>query len=196
MTKHDFLGELLKRLSALPQAEQEKAYAFYAEILDDSMEDGMTEEQAVDKLGSVDEIASHIVAETPLSVLLKTRAGRGKRGRLTVILLVLGFPVWFPVLITLAALLFTLFVLLWVLNAVLWAVFAACTAAAAGGLIGLFFTADAGSRLMCLGGALVLTGLAAALFPASVAATKQFARLTRALWRRIKTSIFRKRGNA
>jgi len=196
MTKYSFLGELLERLSALPEAAREKAYAFYAEIIDDSVEDGMTEEQAVAKLGSAEEIAAHIVSETPLSVLLKSRAKRGRNRRIPVLLWALGFPVWFPVLVSLASVLLSLFLVLWVLSAVLWVVFAACSAAAAGGVIGLFYIADTGARLMCIGSALVMTGFAALLLPASAAATKQVARLTRALWRKMKAGLFRKWRNA
>ena len=66
MTKRVFLEKLLDNLSALPKAERQKAYAFYAEIIDGSMEDGVGEEEAVQKLGSVDEIAEQIIAENPM----------------------------------------------------------------------------------------------------------------------------------
>ena len=75
MTKHEFLEKLLDNLSALPEAERQKAYAFYAEIIDGSMEDGAGEEEAVQRLGNADEIAEQIIAES--SVSARTEAGRG-----------------------------------------------------------------------------------------------------------------------
>ena len=46
MNKEQFLAELQKGLSGLPQAEIDDRLAFYGEFIDDHMEEGMTEEEA------------------------------------------------------------------------------------------------------------------------------------------------------
>jgi uncharacterized membrane protein len=195
MNKHDFLKELLESLSALPEAEREKAYAFYAEIIDDSMEDGISEEEAVQRLGSMDEIVEQIVSEIPMSVLIKARMGRNKRGLLMPVLLILGFPVWFSVLAAAFSVALTAFAVVWIADLSLWAVFGSCAAAALAGCVGFaYYFPDIGAKLISLGIALAGAGCAIPAFMASLYVTRQFARLTNLLWRKIKNSLLKKRG--
>ena len=67
MDKALFLDELRRRLSGLPQSDLDERLLFYSEMIDDRMEDGLTEEEAVAGIGSVDEIVEQIMAEIPLS---------------------------------------------------------------------------------------------------------------------------------
>ncbi|MBQ5504501.1 MAG: DUF1700 domain-containing protein, partial [Oscillospiraceae bacterium] len=55
MNKKDFLDELCRRLRTFPPQEAEKTVSFYSEAIDDRVEDGMTEEEAVRELGSLDD---------------------------------------------------------------------------------------------------------------------------------------------
>ena len=64
MTQMRFLLELHERLSVLPEEEIEERLAFYNEMIADHMEEGLSEEEAVAAIGSVDEIASQIIADT------------------------------------------------------------------------------------------------------------------------------------
>lgn len=192
MNKNEFLKELLNRLSALPQAEQDKAYAFYAEMIDDRMEDGMDEEEAVSKLGSMEEIVERIVAEIPMKVLLQARVGKKHRSGWMLFLIVLGSPVWAPLLIAAAAVLFVLFVCLWVINLVLWVVLGSAAAAVIGGAIGIFIVPGFGAKLMYTGILLAGTGCAMLLYPASIWMTRQFAAVTKRLWQKMKSRILKK----
>ena len=56
MTKLEFLSALGKGLSGLPQDEVEERLNFYSEMIDDRMEEGLPEEEAVAQIGAVDEI--------------------------------------------------------------------------------------------------------------------------------------------
>ena len=47
MNKQEFLARLQKGLSGLPGEEIEEHLAFYSEMIDDRMEDGIPEETAV-----------------------------------------------------------------------------------------------------------------------------------------------------
>ena len=69
MNKKDFLDRLRNGLSGLPQENIEERLRIYSEIIDDRMEEGFTEEQAVSAVGTVEQIVSQIVAETPLSII-------------------------------------------------------------------------------------------------------------------------------
>ena len=76
MTKTEFLDELRSRLSGLPQSDLDERLLYFREMIDDRMEDGLTEEEAVSDIGSVDEIVDHIMEETPLSKLVRENAKR------------------------------------------------------------------------------------------------------------------------
>lgn len=65
MTRQEFLSKLERALGKLPHAEVEQALAFYDEAISDHMEDGLSEAEAVADLGSIEEIAAQIAAETP-----------------------------------------------------------------------------------------------------------------------------------
>jgi len=69
MTKLEFLVQLERRLIGLDQAEVKRQLAYYAEMLEDRMEDGMSEAEAVESMGDVDVIAAGILGEVqPLRV--------------------------------------------------------------------------------------------------------------------------------
>lgn len=59
MTKAEFLAALKR---ALPEDEAEQTLAFYNEMIDDRMEDGMSEEEAVAAMGPVSQLAGRAAA--------------------------------------------------------------------------------------------------------------------------------------
>ena len=108
MNKYEFLGRLRERLAGLPPKDIEKSLDYYAEIIADRVEDGMSEEEAVAALGTLDEIVAQILEDTPLPKLVKEKV-RPKRALRTweILLIVLGFPLWLPLLIAFAAVIFS-----------------------------------------------------------------------------------------
>lgn len=64
MKKAEFLALLRERLADFSNEDAEKSAAFYSEMIDDRMEEGMTEEEAVAALGSLDDIVRSIRQET------------------------------------------------------------------------------------------------------------------------------------
>ena len=112
MSKQEFLAQLEKGLYGLPQADIDERLGFYSEMIDDRMEEGLSEEEAVAGIGSVDEVIAEIVAEIPLSKLVKERIPKQIDAGL-IVLLVLGFPVWLPLLIAGVAVVFSLYGSLW-----------------------------------------------------------------------------------
>ena len=69
MTKQAFLSALRDGLSGLPQADLEERINFYSEMIDDRMEEGVPEEEAVAGLGSVDDVVSQILSDIPTNRL-------------------------------------------------------------------------------------------------------------------------------
>ena len=91
MTKESLLMWLREAFSAYPPEEVEERIRFYEEMIDDRMEDGLTEEEAVASLGSLEEVIAKMAAEMP--PLKKKKAMRLRWWE--ILLLVLGFPLWF-----------------------------------------------------------------------------------------------------
>ncbi len=116
MDKQGFLAALREGLQGLPPADIEERVAFYDEMIDDRIEEGLTEAQAVAELGSVESVIAQIAAETPLVKLVKekVRSERKRSGKgLATVLLVLGSPIWVSLLIAAAAVVFSLVVAAW-----------------------------------------------------------------------------------
>lgn len=67
MTKLKFLLSLHDRLSGLPKNDVEERLSFFSEMIEDRMEEGLSEEEAVSAVGTVDQIAAQIVADIALA---------------------------------------------------------------------------------------------------------------------------------
>ena len=122
MNKEEFLNRLREALKGLPAAETEKSALYYAEILDDRMEDGMSEVEAVASLGAPEEVAENLKLELPLGTLVRSKMSGSGVGAGTVVLLVLGSPVWLPLLLAGLAVALSLAISLWAIVLSLWTV--------------------------------------------------------------------------
>lgn len=188
MHKQEFLAELRKGLSGLPQEDIEERLTFYTEMIEDRMEEGLSEEEAVSSVGSVEEIVTQTVAETPLVKIAKERI-KPKRELQTweVVLLVLGAPVWFPLGIAALSVIFSVYITLWSVIASFWAVFgalAACALAFIAVGIGFALSGFKLSGIAMVGLGLVCAGLSIFLFFGCKASTQGAVWLTKkiALW--------------
>lgn len=190
MRKRDFLEQLRKSLSGLPQDDIEERLTFYSEMIEDRMEEGLSEEEAVSAIGSVDEIAAQAVAETPLVKIAKERIKSKRRFSAgEIILLALGSPIWLSLGIAVFALILSLYISLWAVIISLWAVFASLAVCSAGGVLACaIFTAggNAASGVTTLSAGIVCAGLSVFMFYGCKTATKSILMLTRktAIWAR------------
>lgn len=183
MRKQEFLDELGQKLTGLKTEDLEERLAFYSEMIDGRMEDGKTELEAVADIGSVDDVVAQIISEIPLSRLVREKVKPvGSVSPWVIVLLVLGFPVWFPLLIASAAVLFSLFLVLWVLVIVFYAVDVILAIAAVFSMLAavpaLFFV-DQMIALFLVGTALSCAGLAIFMFLLSSLLAKGAAKLTK-----------------
>lgn len=137
MKKLDFLLALENALSQLSEEDQRSSIEYYAEFIDDRVDDGMTEAEAVASLGSVDKIAEQILMDMPLSKLVKNKV-RSRRPLLIweIVLLILGLPLWFPILIAVLAIILAVYVSLWSVVIALYAVFVSLACSGIGILLG------------------------------------------------------------
>ena len=188
MLKQEFLNRLQKSLSGLPRADIEERLTFYSEMIDNRMEEGLSEEDAVAAIGNAEEIASQIVAETSLVKIAKERI-KPKR-QLTVweiVLLALGSPIWLSLLIAAFAVVLSVYASLWAVVVSLWAVFAAlvgCSLGCVAGGILFICSGDVLSGIATVAGGLVCAGLSIFAFYGCLAATKGTAILAKitVLW--------------
>lgn len=188
MDKQAFLTALRSGLSGLPQDDIEERLTFYGEMIDDRMEEGLSEEEAVAAIGEVSEIVRQAVADTPLAKIAKERI-RPKRRLKTweIVLLALGSPIWLSLAIVAAAVLFAVIVSLWSVILSLWAVFASLAVSAVAAVpTGAFFAmgGHGAAGLAMLSAGLVCAGLTILLFFGCMGAMKGILRLTKkiTLW--------------
>jgi len=92
-------------------------------MIDEKMDEGLTEDEAVAAIGTPEEIADGILRETPLAKLVKERV-KPKRQltALEIVLIVLGAPLWLPIIIAILAVVFSVIVSLWAIVISLWTV--------------------------------------------------------------------------
>ena len=196
MNREQFFQALRARLAGLPEADVQSSLEYYGEMIDDRVEDGVPEEVAVEAVGSVDEIAEQILMDMPLTKLVKARV-KPKRALKAweIVLLVLGSPVWAPILIAIGAVVLAVYITLWAIIVSLYAVVLSVAVSAIACLVAIFLLAPVTlpGVLACVGGALVCAGLAVLLFIGCTALAKCILKLGRLIWLAIK-GIFVKRG--
>ena len=192
MTKAMFLSELEKRLAGLPQEEIENRVEFYSEAIDDRVEEGKTEEEAIQDIGGLEGAVGQIVSETPLMTLVKERVKpKRKMSALEITLLILGFPLWFPLLIVFFVFVLVAFILIWVFAIVAYSIEAGFMFMAAMGFI-TFFLSD--FNYLHLGFALAGIGLSILMAFGCKLVTKANWELTKGIALGIKKKLF-KRGS-
>ncbi len=176
MNKTEFLLELAGKLSPLSWEEVADRWDYYSEMIDDRMEEGLNEEEAVAELGSVEEIAGQILSDIPLSTLVKKKLTSKRRINVwEIVLLILGSPIWLSLLIAAFAVVLSLYISLWAIIISLWSVFVSLVACAfAGIVIGIFWVAirNPFAGVAMIGAGILCAGLSIFLFLGCKVATK------------------------
>lgn len=183
MTKQEFLTQLREKLSGLPQDDIDERVAFYGEMIDDRAEDGLSEVEAVNEIGSVDDIVEQTLAETPLTRIVKEKLRSKSRLKAwQIVLLAVGSPIWASLLIAALAVIFSLWISGWAVIISLWAVVVSSAATAVGGIVsGVVFIVRGNllSGIFTIGSAVALVGVFIFLLFGCKALTKWFAQLTK-----------------
>ena len=196
MTKREFLEELRKRLSELDDQDYEASVAYYEEMINDRIEDGLSEEEAVKEVGSPAEAASQILAEIPLGKIIKARVKpKNKLPVWVIVLLIVGSPIWLSLLVAAVSVVISLYASLWAVVGSLWGVFASL--AVSGTACVMAFPVMAMqeyfySGLASFGAGLLVLGLAIFAFFGCHYATKGTVFLTKKLILLIKCAFVRK----
>ena len=183
MNKQKFLAALQKKLSHLPEQDRRDQIVFYGEMIDDRMEEGLSESAAVAAIGSIEQIAAQILQNAAGEPSLVQKR---KRGAWEITLLILGSPLWLSLLIaafaigislivSLFAVLISVYAVLWSVLISLWATWVGLIGGAVGGLLGGFLLlcfGNAPSGTVLIGMCLVCAGLSILLLFGCKAATR------------------------
>ncbi len=183
MYKQEFLDELKTRLSGLPGEDIEESLDFYSEMIDDRMEEGFSEKDAVSDIGSVDEAVSQILDSFPLSKIVKERVKPKRHLRVwEIVLLALGSPLWLSVLAAVFAVILTGYAVVWSAVISLWSVEGSLWVCSLGGVVSAVVLACQGNMLTgaaMLGAGLFCAGLSIFIFIGCKAVTKGVLILTK-----------------
>ncbi len=196
MTKKQFCDELRRALRGLSDEEIQSSLDYYEEIIDDRIESGMSEEEAVAALGAPEDIAREIMLDMPLPKIIKTKYRQKSTWRTwEIILLILGSPVWLPLLLTAAILVITVYIVIWSVAISLWAIDASLAACSVTGLFLFCVLLGSGnflSAFLYLGAGLTLAGLSIFMFLGCNAFTALTVKLGSLIWRALKSIFIRK----
>lgn len=193
MTEKEFLSELERRLAGLPEETVSGSLEYYREMIGDMIEDGMTEEEAAASIGSVEEVASQIIIDTPLPKLVgaKMRPSRTLRAW-EIALLIIGFPLWGSLLLAAVMLILSAYIVLWSAVVVVYSVTVSFAAGAVAGFAGgaaLLFDGGGIPALAYAGIGFICAGAAILSFFLSGAVGKIMIKLSRMIITEIK-SVF------
>ncbi|MBO5757299.1 MAG: DUF1700 domain-containing protein [Clostridia bacterium] len=214
MTKQEFLDKLQAGLSGLTESDAQERLTFYSEMIDDRMEEGLAEEQAVARIGDVQTIIDNILAEIPqraaenaaaeieISAQDKEMPKKEQRKGMEswqILLLILGFPLWLPLLAAAFFVVISLIAVLWSMVGTLWgALFGTLAGVGLGVTLFGLFCIIAGNWVMGIalfGGGLACIGLAVFAFYGCIYATKGAAWLTKMTFVGI-AKLFKRRRDA
>ena len=116
MTKAEFIESLIGSLNGLSEDDIKKSKDYYEEMIDDRMEDGIPEEEAVSGLGTVDEIKDQILEEVPITKIVKERMKPKRALRAwEIVLLIIGAPLWIPITAALIVVALVLYLCFWII---------------------------------------------------------------------------------
>ncbi|MBQ9856429.1 MAG: DUF1700 domain-containing protein [Clostridia bacterium] len=202
MNKQKFLIRLKKALRGCSATEIQSRLAFYSEMIDDRVEEGFSEKEAIQAIGDPVQIAEEIRME-----LGEKKKDRRPLSTGAKILIALGSPIWLSLLIaavavglslviSLAAVVFSVFVCMFAaLICVFAAVFALGVSALACLIAGIAcaFEGMFIQLLLWTGVSFVCAGLCIALALLCVPAGKGILRAIAAVWRLVSRTVFRRK---
>lgn len=184
MKKREFLNELKSQLTGLPEEDIEPRIEFYEEMIDDRIEEGKSEEEAVADIGTVDSVVSDIAEDTPLLKLVKARVKPKRKIKAwEIVLIAVLFPIWLPLLIVAFVLVLVGYLLLWILTIVAYAVELSLVAGSTFGFI-CYFIYGFNYGYLAIG--ILAAGLSIFMMFACIAVTKFNIKLTKSVALKIK----------
>ena len=174
----------------------ESSLEYYSELIDDYMEDGCTEEEAVAKMGTIEEIIAQITerqSSEEQSQNAEKSKQTGDKDKFTLkwwhkLIIILTSPIWLSLVLSLAVVAFglgitalTLYIVAWAVIASLYAAVLSLSISVIAGIIisiAMFAGSNGIQALLMIGCTLMLAGLAVFGLIGMNAVTKLFIRFS------------------
>ena len=166
MNKTEFTEQLRAALKGLSEEDLKKSVDYYEEMIDDRMEDGIPEEEAVNGLGSIDEIKDKILKEIPITNIVKEKI-KPKRSLAgwEIALLVIGSPVWVPIVLSLIITGLSIYMTFWIIILSLYVTDLSLFLSGILGIVAAFMQTNGFATGLFLSGiGITLTGVSVLLF--------------------------------
>lgn len=166
MNKTEFTEQLRAALKGLAEEDLKKSVDYYEEMIDDRMEDGIPEEEAVNGLGSIDEIKDKILKEIPITNIVKEKI-KPKRSLAgwEIALLVIGSPVWVPIVLSLIITGLSIYMTFWIIILSLYVTDLSLFLSGILGIVAAFMQTNGFATGLFLSGiGITLTGVSVLLF--------------------------------
>ena len=183
MRKQDFIKELRLNLSFLPKEEIDDRISFYSELIDDKIEEGVKEEDAIKSIGSIDEIINQIIDEMPLSKIAKDKIKQKRKlSGLEIALINIGSPFWLSLLLSLIAVFFSLYIIGWSIVISIWAILISLIAVLVAGIVLTIISLFSNIYIVALsylGATLVILGLTILMHYVCKIITRLYIKLTK-----------------
>ncbi len=194
MNKSEFLKLLYSKLAGLEDSEIKKSLNYYSEMIDDRVEDGELEEEAVASLGDIDEIVDDIQSQSPPAKQIK---GKRKIGNkiFVIILIILGSPIWLSILLALFAVVIAIYATVASIIIALFSVVVAFLLGGAVAVIGspIIMYSNIYTGIFIIGAGLILFGLGVFSAYGTVILTKLIFKFNCFLGRKFKRAFFKKK---
>ena len=199
MNKQEFLKELGKRLSGISKADADERLSFYSEMIDDRIEEGLSEEKAVESVGSVAEIAAQILEDTTTVSAAKSEKAQNTEKRKSkawaIALICVGSPLWIALGAAAFSVLIAIYACLWAVAGSLWAIPISLIACLPASILALVIQCIAGnvlSGLALLGIGFFAAGLSIFATFGCLKATKGTAALSKIIFLWLRSLFARK----
>ena len=196
MRKQDFIKELRLNLSFLPKEEIDDRISFYSELIDDKIEEGVKEEDAIKSIGSIDEIINQIIDEMPLSKIAKDKIKQKRKlSVLEIALIIVGSPIWLSLLLSLIAVLFSLYIIGWSIVISIWAILISLIAVLVAGIVLTIISLFSNIYIVALsylGATLVILGLTILMHYVCKIITRLYIKLTKLIVLSIKKKMLKR----
>lgn len=193
MNKSEFLKELNKLLFKLPKNERERSVEFYSEMIDDRIEDGSSEENAISNIGSPKSVAEEILRENSQIKSSKTY----KISPWTIVFAVLASPIWLPVLVAILSVILSVYATIWAVVVSIGAAGIGTAASSLGSIVAailMLFAKPIQNAVFLFGCTLILAGISIFIFFAFIYAVKATVKITVWSFNKIKLMFFFKGG--
>ena len=192
MNKKDFLEALSIGLKDYSEKDRQQYIDYYSEMIDDRIEEGLSEEEAIADIGTPEKAVTQIKSENPIA---DSKKKREPLKNWQIALIVIGSPIWFSLFIAAISVVFSGLVTVCSLIISLYAVavsLAACGVAGVLGIIPLLMQGNVPAGIMLVGLGLISAGLAILSFMGLNKLTKWLVALIKRLILWIKSHLKKK----